>query len=267
MGWMGRNGMDETHNDDGERRGLGRMSRRGVLGLGALAATAAAVSVLPHAAPAAAQGPGGKSGGGPTDQDDPSIAEMQALMAAGKLNSVALVNQYLNRIRKIDKSGPSLNSVIELNPDAPAIARELDAERKRSGPRGPLHGIPILLKDNVDTGDKMQTTAGSWALYGTPAPQDSTTAARLRAAGAVILGKTNLTEFANFRSWWLPAAGAGEAGRRATRTCWTAIPSVRARGLPWLYRRNSPRLPSGRRPMGPSSARLPSTASSASSQR
>jgi len=107
-------------------------------------------------------------------------------MAAGTLNSVTLVNQYLNRIRAIDKSGPMLNrDHSELNPDAPAIARGLDEERRRKGPRGPLHGIPILLKDNTDTSGKMQTTAGSWALFGAPATQDSTTAVRLRAAGAV----------------------------------------------------------------------------------
>ncbi len=112
----------------------------------------------------------------------------------------AQVERYLERIEDIDRSGPSLNSVIEVNPDALAIADELDQERRSKGPRGPLHGVPILIKDNIDTGDRMQTTAGSLALVGAPAPRDSAVAARLRRAGAVILGKTNLSEWANFRS-------------------------------------------------------------------
>src|SRR4029079_13644864 len=111
-----------------------------------------------------------------------------------------LVDRYLARIEELDRGGPGLRSVLELNPDARAIAQQLDEERKSKGPRGILHGIPLLLKDNIDTGDRMQTTAGSLALVGVPAVQDSTVAAKLRAAGAVILGKTNLSEWANFRS-------------------------------------------------------------------
>lgn len=121
-------------------------------------------------------------------------------MQAGQLTARRLVEAYLARIEALDRSGPRLNSIIELNPDALAIADALDAERCDQGPRGPLHGIPVLLKDNIDTADRMQTTAGSLALVGSIPPQDATVAARLRAAGAVILGKTNLSEWANFRS-------------------------------------------------------------------
>ncbi|MCX7706735.1 MAG: amidase family protein, partial [Anaerolineae bacterium] len=116
------------------------------------------------------------------------------------LTAVALVENYLARIEAIDRAGPRLNSVIEVNPDALEIAAALDRERAERGPRGPLHGVPILVKDNIDTADKMQTTAGSLALVGSRPAQDATVVARLRAAGAVILGKTNLSEWANFRS-------------------------------------------------------------------
>ena len=129
-----------------------------------------------------------------------TIAQLQAAMASGRLTAERLVDRYLERIERLDRAGPHVNSVLEVNPDARDIAEELDRERKQKGPRGPLHGIPILLKDNVDTHDRMQTAAGSLALVGTPAVQDATVAARLRHAGAVILGKTTLSEWANFRS-------------------------------------------------------------------
>jgi amidase len=121
-------------------------------------------------------------------------------MIAGELTARQLTAAYLARIAAIDQAGPRLNSVIETNPDALEIADALDSERAANGPRGPLHGIPILLKDNIDTHDRMQTTAGSLALAGSIPPRDATVAARLRQAGAVILGKTNLSEWANFRS-------------------------------------------------------------------
>ena len=121
-------------------------------------------------------------------------------MQAGKVNAQKLVKLYLARIRAIDKAGPRINSIIELNPDALSIAKMLDAERKIKGPRGPLHGIPVLLKDNIATADKMQTTAGSLALLGVKPPRDAFVVSRLREAGAVILGKTNLSEWANMRS-------------------------------------------------------------------
>ncbi len=128
------------------------------------------------------------------------IATLQAAMQSGKTTSLALVRAYLARIRAIDKSGPRINSVIELNPDAIRIARELDRERKAGRLRGPMHGIPVLIKDNIATMDAMQTTAGSLALIGAKAPRDAFVVKQLREAGAVILGKTNLSEWANFRS-------------------------------------------------------------------
>ena len=129
-----------------------------------------------------------------------SITELQAQMGSGKLTAHALVGAYLARIRAIDRAGPRLNSIIELNPDAPAIAAELDRERKLHGARGPLHGIPILIKDNIATADRMQTSAGSLALLGVKPPRDAFVVTRLREAGAVLLGKTNLSEWANIRS-------------------------------------------------------------------
>ena len=132
--------------------------------------------------------------------DELSIANLQAQLTSGAQTARQLAEGYLARIAAIDRSGPALNSVIELNPDALAIAEGLDAERQSGQIRGPLHGIPILIKDNIDTGDRMQTTAGSLALEGSVAAQDAFVAARLRQAGTVILGKTNLSEWANFRS-------------------------------------------------------------------
>ncbi len=129
-----------------------------------------------------------------------TVADLARAQAEGRLTARALTEAYLARIEAIDRSGPRLNSVIELNPDALAIAEALDAERGKSGPRGPLHGIPVLIKDNIDTADRMHTSAGSLALAESIAPRDAYIVERLRAAGAVILGKTNLSEWANFRS-------------------------------------------------------------------
>jgi amidase len=129
-----------------------------------------------------------------------TIAQLQDAMATGRYTSRRLVELYSERINAIDRSGPTLRSVLELNPDALSIADALDAERKSGRVRGPLHGIPVLIKDNIDTADRMMTTAGSLALVGTPAPRDASIVAKLRAAGGVILGKTNLSEWANFRS-------------------------------------------------------------------
>jgi amidase len=128
-----------------------------------------------------------------------TIDESQRRMAAGELTARGLTSAYLDRIAAIDRKGPKLNAVIELNPDALAIADNLDAERRAGKMRGPLHGIPILIKDNIATADKMETSAGSLALVGAKPPRDAHIVARLRAAGAVILGKTNLSEWANFR--------------------------------------------------------------------
>ena len=129
-----------------------------------------------------------------------TIDDLQKQMADGKLTAVALTQAYLDRIAAIDKAGPKINSVIELNPDALDMAKRLDDERKAGKLRGPLHGMPVLIKDNIDTADKMQTTAGSLALEGNIAKQDAFIVEKLREAGAVLLGKTNLSEWANFRS-------------------------------------------------------------------
>lgn len=135
------------------------------------------------------------SGTGPLEK---SIPQLQQAMEKGELSATSLVRFYLDRIEKLDKSGPKLNSVLETNPDALEIAKQLDMERKTTGPRGPLHGIPILLKDNIATADKLHTSAGSLAMAKSRAPRDAFLVERLRAAGAVILGKTNMTEWANF---------------------------------------------------------------------
>jgi amidase len=129
-----------------------------------------------------------------------TIAELRSAMAEGRYSARRLAQMYLDRIEALDRQGPALRSVIEVNPDALEIADALDRERAQSGPRGPLHGIPILLKDNIDTADRMETTAGSLALLGVRRAKDAHVAARLRAAGAVLLGKANMSEWANFRS-------------------------------------------------------------------
>jgi amidase len=147
-----------------------------------------------------------------TNLEEITIAELQGEMTASHISAAELVQAYLARIAAIDEP-KGLNSVIELNPDAMAIAEALDAERRTSGPRSPLHGIPILLKDNIDTDDRMQTSAGSLALVGQPAAQDATAAAKLRAAGAVILGKANLSEWANFRSTRSTSGWSGRGGQ------------------------------------------------------
>jgi amidase len=139
-----------------------------------------------------------------------TIAQLQARLESDKLTSRALTNAYLGRIEEFDRRGVKLSSVIELNPDAMALAAEMDRERKSGRVRGPLHGIPILLKDNIATADRMATTAGSLALVGAKPPRDAFVAARLRAAGALILGKTNLSEWANIRS---PRSISGWSGR------------------------------------------------------
>jgi amidase len=132
--------------------------------------------------------------------NEESISSLGEKMAAGKYSSEQVTNLYLKRIEEIDKKGPLLNSVIELNPEALNIAKAMDEERKAGKTRGPLHGIPILVKDNINTGDKMQTTAGALAMQGHIAATDAFVVKKLREAGAVILGKTNLSEWANFRS-------------------------------------------------------------------
>lgn len=148
----------------------------------------------------------------PFELEEFTLANLQAGMKSGRFTARGITEKYLERIEEIDKHGPALNSIIELNPDALAIAEALDRERKSKGPRGLLHGVPVLIKDNIGTHDRMMTTAGSLALEGSVPPRDSFVAQRLRAAGAVILGKTNLSEWANFRSSHSTSGWSGRGG-------------------------------------------------------
>jgi amidase len=148
----------------------------------------------------------------PFELDEITISDLQHGMQSGKFTARSLVEKYSARIEEIDKRGPAINCVIELNPDAVSIADSLDEERKARGPRGLLHGVPVLIKDNIDTADKMMTTAGSLALVGSKPAQDSSVVQRLRAAGAVILGKTNLSEWANIRSSHSTSGWSGRGG-------------------------------------------------------
>jgi amidase len=199
----------------------GPVSRRMLLRLTALAATAAPAllgilqSATAHAQANTGPGTGGGSASG-FDVVDATIARMGTAMDAGHVSAAELVQEYQRRIEAIDRTGPFLNSVLEQSHSALDAARSLDAERRRRGPRGPLHGIPILVKDNVEAAsdiDHLQTTAGSLALVDVPVPRDSTTAARLRQAGAIILGKANLSEWANFRSTHSSSGWCGRGGQ------------------------------------------------------
>jgi len=183
-----------------------RIGRRGFLQLGTAAAATQPLLHLDHLTGRRPAVPG-------VEIEEATVARLQADMAAGRLTALRLVRLYLARIEAIDRRGPKLNSVIEVNPDAEAIARRLDDERRRGRVRGPLHGIPILLKDNIDTADRMQTTAGSLALVGAAPAQDATVVSRLRAAGVVVLGKTNLSEWANFRSFHSASGWSGRGGQ------------------------------------------------------
>ena len=176
------------------------MDRRDFVRLGLAATAVAGASSTAAASPAAGS------------ILDAGVLAQQAQMQAGQLSSHGLVSQYLARIAAIDKRGPRLNSVIELTPDALTIAAEMDRERAAKKVRGPLHGIAVLLKDNIATGDKMSTSAGSLALAGVRATRDAHVAAQLRAAGAVIIGKTNLSEWANMRSTHSVSGWSGRGG-------------------------------------------------------
>jgi amidase len=187
------------------RRGFLQSSVIAGLSSAALPALSAARTVEP-ASPAAAEVK-------PFELDEITIDALQSGMKSGKYTARRITELYLRRIDEIDKHGPAINSIIEINPDALAIADALDKERKDKGPRGPLHGIPVLIKDNLDTADKMLTTAGSLALVGCPKPpKDSFVAQKLRQAGAVILGKTNLSEWANIRSSHSTSGWSGRGG-------------------------------------------------------
>ncbi len=145
--------------------------------------------------------------------DEATIADLQRGLARGQYSIIGLTKAYLRRIEEIDRRGPALRAVIEINPDAVAIATALERERRAKGPRGPLHGMPVLIKDNIDTHDRMTTTAGSLALEGSTAPNDSFVVRQLRQAGAVILGKTNLSEWANFRGSRSTSGWSGRGGQ------------------------------------------------------
>ncbi len=164
------------------------------------------------AAPARAEHPYKADDVKPFELDEITIAELQDGMKSGNYTARSIAELYLSRIDAIDKNGPAVNSVIETNPDALAIADALDKERKEKGPRGPLHGIPVLLKDNIDTSDRMMTTAGSLALVGARPPKDSFVAQKLREAGALILAKSNPSEWANIRSSHSTSGWSGRGG-------------------------------------------------------
>lgn len=192
-----------------EENGKSELSRRKFLG------SAAAVGI---AAVAPMRRVHSESSGAPVDVapfelDEISLRELQKGMNSGKFSARSATQKYLDRIAAIDQSGPGINSVIEVNPDALSIAGSLDGERKSKGIRGPLHGIPALIKDNIGTHDRMMTTAGSLALSGFTPTKDSGVARHLRAAGVVILGKTNLSEWANFRSDHSSSGWSGRGGQ------------------------------------------------------
>ena len=192
----------------------GPLTRRALLQTGALGGAALALAgPLRAAADPPAAAPAVTAADTSFPLAELSIAELQAGMAAGRWTARSLAEQYLARIEALDRQGPALHAVLETNPEALAIADALDAERQAGKTRGPLHGIPILVKDNLATADRMQTTAGSLALAGVPVPRDAFVAARLRAAGAVLLGKTNLSEWANFRSTHSSSGWSGRGGQ------------------------------------------------------
>ena len=177
---------------------VSKVTRRGFLGRGmAMGASVAAATASAQA----------------FELDEVTIPELQQGMASGRLTARSITELYLSRIDTVDRQGPTLRSIIETNPDALSLADELDRERRENGPRGPLHGIPVLLKDNIDTADRMTTTAGSYALEGSIPSPDSGVAEKLRAAGAILLAKTNLSEWANFRSTHSSSGWSGRGGQ------------------------------------------------------
>jgi amidase len=197
--------MTSRRSDDSET-----LDRRAFVGAAVAGATAIRSGVRTRqSAPA----PGGPPQVPSFALEELTIDELQSRMRSGAESAHSLTQQYLARIDAIDQRGPAINAVIELNPDALAIAERLDAERKSGKLRGPLHGIPVLIKDNIDTADRMHTTARSLALAANVAARDSFVAERLRAAGAVILGKTNLSEWANFRSTHSTSGWSGRGGQ------------------------------------------------------
>ena len=189
-----------------------RLSRRSFLGYSAVAGALASTGTLGAARAASRASSLAADTTASFRWEEASIAELQEAMGMGELTSLALTRAYAERIRALDWEGPRVNSVIELNPDAEAIAAALDAERSQGQVRGPLHGIPILLKDCIATEDRMETTAGSLALLGSKVPHDAGAAASLRAAGAILLGKANMSEWNAFRGWPLHGGWSARAG-------------------------------------------------------
>jgi amidase len=188
------------------------LSRRGFLKSGLSGGVAAAVLPALTAMGEAAPHPGPPGDIKPFELDEVTISELQDGMSSGKYTARSITEKYLTRIEALDRQGPRLRSVIEINPDALSIADALDRERKEKGTRSPLHGIPVLIKDNINTADRMATTAGSLALVGAKPSKDSFLVQQLRIAGAVILGKTNLSEWANIRSNHSTSGWSGRGG-------------------------------------------------------
>jgi amidase len=198
------------------KAGLGRREFLRTAGASGLAL--GAVGISPGCAPAPASGPTPAEHGWTVpafELDEVTVDDLQAGLSSGKWSSAEVTEAYLDRIEAIDRSGPTLRSIIEVNPEALDIARTLDAERAAGQVRGPLHGIPVLLKDNIGTADRMTTTAGSLALEGSRPPRDAFIAAKMREAGAILLGKANLSEWANFRSTRSTSGWSGRGGQCA----------------------------------------------------
>ena len=189
------------------------MTRRTFLETSLLGGALAATDLRWPAHAAVSAGPRALGRQAPSEFDEVTVAQLQEGMRTGRWSARGLAEQYLARIDAADQRGPNLRAVLEENPDAFTIADALDAERRGKGSRGPLHGIPVLIKDNIDTADRMHTSAGSLALASSVAPRDSAVAARLRAAGAVLLGKTNLSEWANFRGRRSISGWSGRGGQ------------------------------------------------------
>jgi amidase len=203
---------ERTATTSGSRRAFLRSTLQSTIISGASIALYPALGAARELSNAGAQTPLPLPTFKPFELDEITVTDLQEGMKSGKFTARSLVEKYHARIAEIDKQGPAINSIIELNPDALAIADALDQERKTKGARGPLHGVPVLIKDNIDTADNMMTTAGSLALVGSKPTKDSFVAKKLRVAGAVILGKTNLSEWANIRSSHSTSGWSGRGG-------------------------------------------------------
>ncbi|HXU44207.1 MAG TPA: amidase family protein, partial [Thermoanaerobaculia bacterium] len=201
-----------SEHDRSSREGGPAITRRALV-VGGIAAGAAAAGLkgAEGAEPGALAGSAAPSQTSAFPFEEATIHDLSRAMASGEHTARSIAEAYLERIERLDRSGP--NAVIEIDPDALAIAAALDAERKEKGPRGPLHGIPVLIKDNIATADRMETTAGSLALLGAKPARDAGVVERLRAAGAVILAKSNLSEWANFRSSRSTSGFSGRGGQ------------------------------------------------------